>query len=221
MKRIAQLVVVTILLSAVRETCFAALMFKTLTKERAEKELGVVMKREFLGSGSVTNEAGISAEFAPKAKLEGFLFVALDVYSELPVEGEDRRRLTSATLQPVIQTKEKVRVFFAVDPQYLNRTELTIRVRADNTNPFSLNGYRIRLNPSDFPSPPANRELSDARILYEMGRLDAAEKKLLGVLQAEPENPAAAYLLGLVREAQYRERPREYYPTIPPQRIYR
>jgi hypothetical protein len=54
-----------------------------------------------------------------------------------------------------------------------------------------------------------------------MGKLAAAEKELLGVLQAEPENPAAAYLLGLVRQAQYRERPQEYHPTIPPQPIYR
>lgn len=71
------------------------------------------------------------------------------------------------------------------------------------------------------PSP-----LRDAHLLYEMGKLDAAELKLQAILQAEPHNPAAGYLLGLVHEAEYRresgqERPWGYYPTIPPQPIYR
>ena len=68
--------------------------------------------------------------------------------------------------------------------------------------------------------------LSDARILYEMGKLDLAEQKLHLVLQTAPENLAAGYLLGLVHEAQYRlatgqERPWGYYQTIPQQPIYR
>jgi hypothetical protein len=221
MKRIAQLTIVAVLLSAFNESCFAAPLIRRMTKQRAEKELGVVMKRAFLGFGSVTNEAGISIEFAPKGRLEGFLFVTLDVYSELPAENEYGLGVASVTLQPVIQTEEKVRVFFTVDPQYLNRTEITIRVRSDDRDVLSLKGYGIRFNSADFPRPQPNRQLSDARTLYEMGKLDVAEKRLLGVLQAEPENPAAAYLLDLVREAQYRERPREYYPTIPPQPIYR
>jgi hypothetical protein len=37
-----------------------------------------------------------------------------------------------------------------------------------------------------------------------MGKLDLAEQKLRVVLQTEPENPAAGYLLGLVHEGQYR-----------------
>jgi hypothetical protein len=68
--------------------------------------------------------------------------------------------------------------------------------------------------------------LTDARILYEMGKLDLAEQKLHVVLQTGPENPAAGYLLSLVHEAQYRreagqERPWGYYQTIPQQPIYR
>ena len=68
--------------------------------------------------------------------------------------------------------------------------------------------------------------LSDAKILYEMGKLDLAEQKLHVVLQTAPENPAAGCLLGLVHEAQYRratgqEQPWGYYQTIPQQPIYR
>ena len=59
-----------------------------------------------------------------------------------------------------------------------------------------------------------------------MGKLDLAEQKPRVVLQTEPENPAAGYLLSLVHEAQYRreagqERPGGYYQTIPQQPIYR
>jgi len=68
--------------------------------------------------------------------------------------------------------------------------------------------------------------LSDAKILYEMGKLDLAEQELHVLLQTEPESPAAGYLLSLVHEAQYRreagqERPWGYYQTIPQQPIYR
>ena len=71
------------------------------------------------------------------------------------------------------------------------------------------------------PSP-----LRDACLLYEMGKLDAAEQKLQAILQTGPHNPAAASLLGLVREAEYRresgqERPWGYFQTIPQQPIYR
>jgi predicted Zn-dependent protease len=65
------------------------------------------------------------------------------------------------------------------------------------------------------------RPLWDAYLLYEMDKLDAAEQKLQAILKAEPDNPAAGYLLNLVREAQYREQPKAFYPTLPPQLIYR
>jgi hypothetical protein len=63
--------------------------------------------------------------------------------------------------------------------------------------------------------------LRDAYLFYEMGKLDAAEKKLQAILQKEPHNSDAGYLLSLVHEAQYREQPKAYYPTLPPQLIYR
>jgi hypothetical protein len=161
MKRITQALVVLIGLCAACEKSFAVLVIEGLTKARAESELGVVMNREFIGSiGSVTNEAGISLEFAPKGKLEGFLFVTLEVYLELPTESDHGsakyRRLTSVTLKPVIQTEEKVRVFFAVDSEYLDRTIVTIRVRSPGGT--SSDGYNIRLDGKDFPPPKARGE---------------------------------------------------------------
>lgn len=63
--------------------------------------------------------------------------------------------------------------------------------------------------------------LRDAYLLYELGKLDAAEQRLQAILQAEPGNPVAGYLLKLVREAQYLEQPKAFYPTFPPQPTYR
>ena len=156
MKRITQLLAVLAALSVASETCSAVLILEGITKERAERELGIVMKRELIGTiGSVTNEAGISVEFAPKGRLQGFLFVALDVYSELPTNNEhgsaEYRRLTSVTLLPLTQTQGKVRVFFAVDQEYLDKTDVIIRVHSSGgTDP---NGYTIRLSRKDFPPP--------------------------------------------------------------------
>lgn len=126
MKRIAQILVLITALSAVCETSSALIVLEGMTKEGAEKVLDVVMRREFIGSiGSVTNEAGISVEFAPKGELQGFLFVELDVYLESPTESghgpANSRRLTSVTLRPA-QTEDKVCVFFGVDEEYLDRT---------------------------------------------------------------------------------------------------
>ncbi|HYG33447.1 MAG TPA: hypothetical protein VEC99_01605 [Clostridia bacterium] len=154
MKCIIQLLLLGILLLAFHETACAAQLLEVLGKERAESELGLVIKREFLGFGSDTNEAHISIEFAPKGKLEGFMCVTLDVYLEGPF-GKDPysphyRRLTSVTLRPVVETKEKVRVFFSIDPEYLDRTDISIRVRFEGTGP---DGYNIRLKAKDFPSP--------------------------------------------------------------------
>jgi predicted Zn-dependent protease len=68
--------------------------------------------------------------------------------------------------------------------------------------------------------------LRDAYLLYEMGKLDAAEQKVQAILKTQPDNPAAGYLLSLLQEAQYmretgRERPWGYIQTYPPQPIYR
>jgi len=156
MKQIAQILVVITALSAVCETSSALIVLEGMTKEGAESVLGVVMRREFIGNiGSVTNEAGISVEFAPKGELQGFLFVELDVYLELPTESRhgsaNYRRLTHVTL-PVAQTEDKVSVFFGVDEEYLDKTYVTIRVRRSGTSP---DGYTIPLNKKDFPPPNA------------------------------------------------------------------
>jgi hypothetical protein len=70
------------------------------------------------------------------------------------------------------------------------------------------------------------RNLSDAKLLYELGKLDMAEQKLDEILRTEPGNPAAVYLLCLVRDREAMrdrglERPWGYIQTDPPQPIYR
>lgn len=68
-------------------------------------------------------------------------------------------------------------------------------------------------------------DLNDARLLYELGKLDAAERKLEGVLQKDLDNPMAIYLLVMVEKGRYRresgqDQPWGYFQTIPPQPIY-
>ena len=71
------------------------------------------------------------------------------------------------------------------------------------------------------PSP-----LRSAYYYYQLGRLDLAEEKIQTVLRAEPDDSAALYLLGLVREREHRRQIGEepawgYYQTFPQQPIYR
>jgi hypothetical protein len=155
MQRTSRIALVGLVLIATTSACHALIMLHGLSKAQAEKEFGIVMKREYTGSGPATNDAAISIEFARRGKLENFLSVNLDVYSELPEnqpQGPTKyRRLVSATLEPLGGTPEKVRVFFTVDPEYLNRTIISIRVKRNNsTDP---DGYTIQLDPRDFPAP--------------------------------------------------------------------
>jgi beta-lactamase regulating signal transducer with metallopeptidase domain len=53
----------------------------------------------------------------------------------------------------------------------------------------------------------AQSKVQDARLLYEMGKLDEAEAKLREALAEEPQNPAAHYYLSLVTEAQRKSEP--------------
>jgi Tfp pilus assembly protein PilF len=69
--------------------------------------------------------------------------------------------------------------------------------------------------------------MDDAKVLFEMGKIDAAEQKLLRVLAIEPNNRAAHYYLTLVEECQFkreasqrRQKHWDYYPTFPPKPIY-
>lgn len=45
--------------------------------------------------------------------------------------------------------------------------------------------------------------VQDGKLLWEMGRLEEAEKKLREALKLDPENPAAAYYLSLVQETRF------------------
>jgi Tfp pilus assembly protein PilF len=69
--------------------------------------------------------------------------------------------------------------------------------------------------------------IEDAKRLFEDGKIDAAEQKLLSVLAIEPNNRKAYYYLALVKESQYKREASQrsqkfwgYYPTYPPKPIY-
>ena len=70
---------------------------------------------------------------------------------------------------------------------------------------------------------PIAAQVEDARVCFETGRLEMAEKQLQNVLSAEPDNAKAHYYLDLVHQAEARSRhpsPRGYYQTIPQQPFY-
>jgi hypothetical protein len=151
MKPLDRVLALAGLFGIIHGTCCAGVV-QGMTKARAEAELGVVIRRESTGA----EDAGIAIEFAPTNKLAGFLFVEMDIYFEIQAPGEqvrNPRRLTSATLQPNVGTKEQLRVFFTVNPQYLDRTAITIRV--DRSVSAGPDGYMIWLDPKDFSSPHA------------------------------------------------------------------
>jgi hypothetical protein len=134
--------------------CPAVINLAGLSKQRAEAELGVVIRSERITPNySDTKELGISVEFVPKADLEDFLFAQLDVYSDA-LGHVGRQRVCSVTLMPLVQTKEKVRFFFVVHRTYINGTEICLRVHA--RDPQSWDGYIILLNSKDFPDSGAN-----------------------------------------------------------------
>ena len=69
--------------------------------------------------------------------------------------------------------------------------------------------------------------IEDAQQLFEVGKIDAAEQKLLGALAIEPNNRKAHYYLTLVKERQFRREASQrrqkfwgYYPTYPLKPIY-
>jgi len=151
---------VSLVLMAACHVGFGAICLEGTTKDRAEKELGVVIKRASLGPFT-TNEVGVVIEFAPSGKLREFMFAQLDIYLELPrfyplhrgaggLFMGPGRRLTSVTLKPREQTEEKIVLFFTVDPEYLERTHVILRVQpADGRFP---DGYEISLKAEDFRS---------------------------------------------------------------------
>jgi hypothetical protein len=149
MRPIIHFLASALLLASVHYTCQAAVV-EGKTRARAEAELGIVIKRVSTG----TQDAGISIELSRTNKLAGFRWVQLDIYfAPVPLGEQVRypRRLASANLQPVEESKEKVRFFFSVDPQYLDRTAITFGV--DRSVAGGPDGYMIWLDPKDFPSP--------------------------------------------------------------------
>ena len=50
----------------------------------------------------------------------------------------------------------------------------------------------------------AGQLVQDGRLLFEMGKLDEAEKKLKQAIKIDPQNQAAYYYLNLIREARYK-----------------
>jgi len=77
------------------------------------------------------------------------------------------------------------------------------------------------------PDPAMAATVEDARSLYEKGRIDDAEQKLLQVLAVEPKNLKAYYYLTLVQECraarqqeQTNPTPLGFYQTYSPQPFY-
>ena len=69
----------------------------------------------------------------------------------------------------------------------------------------------VDFQPPTATPPPTALWLNEARVLYEMGRLDDAEQKLWLALRQEPKNPTAQELLKEVLKAEAeRTRAREW-----------
>jgi Tfp pilus assembly protein PilF len=69
--------------------------------------------------------------------------------------------------------------------------------------------------------------IEDAKHLFEDGKIDAAEQKLLSVLAIEPNNRKPYYYLALIKESQFKREASQrsqkfwgYYPTYSPKPIY-
>ncbi|MGO8700344.1 MAG: tetratricopeptide repeat protein, partial [Limisphaerales bacterium] len=56
--------------------------------------------------------------------------------------------------------------------------------------------------------------IQNAKLLYEMGRLDRAEAILVQVLREDPPNRTAPYYLDLIKEARYSERARQREASV-------
>jgi hypothetical protein len=99
---------------------------KPIPKKWAEQELHMQTEVNPLN----TNQVTVHFEFSPSAKLAGFNYVRLKIYSELyetsDARGEIGHLLSSCEVQPRMQTKDKVVVAFTIDAKYLNRTEVQI-----------------------------------------------------------------------------------------------
>ncbi len=65
-------------------------------------------------------------------------------------------------------------------------------------------------------------QVSDGRLLYEMGKLELAEQKLLAALAVQPDSAEARYYLDLVHQSlqSQRRQPWGFYQTYPQQPIY-
>jgi hypothetical protein len=119
MKTILNISTAALLLVAATSQCLANLSLQVVSKDRAEKELGIRIATEPLGLG--TNDIVVTVEFSPKGKLEGFSYARLEICPELK-----ERPLVSASLLPTINTKDTVKLSFSIDPAYLSKSSLMI-----------------------------------------------------------------------------------------------
>jgi hypothetical protein len=121
---------------------------RPITKEAAERELGVLIKETT--NGMVMNDANIpkvsiSIEFSCSGDLDQFRFAQMDIYIE-PPSGSGRvkyRRLFSTRLKPSSEAKEKMFFVFSTDKECLDRTFVTLYVPGSGIP--GLKGYQIRL----------------------------------------------------------------------------
>jgi Mg-chelatase subunit ChlD len=132
----------------------------------------------------------------------GEQFQSLDVvgYTAVPLSSKDasavgtdeyaRKKISSIVLPPADSG-----LALGVEPA---KVEGAVRAKIAPTRPSS--GIARDEN---------SRLVQDGRLLFELGKHEAAEKKLQEALNAEPENRAAAYYLDLAKDAQHRDETRK------------
>ena len=103
--------------------CRAVVGLETISKEKAEKEFGAVIRMEALN----TNETSVWLEFAPKGRLKTFYSVQLEIKSA-------SRTLVSAKLSPDRQTPNSVVFHFLTDSAHLATSRITVFYKVNPEN---------------------------------------------------------------------------------------
>jgi tetratricopeptide (TPR) repeat protein len=80
---------------------------------------------------------------------------------------------------------------------FLNDTRHQLYVRASKANQDKIEALIVKLQPD---SPTAL--LEDAKLTFEMGKLDDAKQKFQKVLEIEPDNATARYYLAQIQRSQ-------------------
>jgi beta-lactamase regulating signal transducer with metallopeptidase domain/tetratricopeptide (TPR) repeat protein len=117
-------------------------------------------------------------------------------------------RVDLTILGKVVESKaiEAITNQFSAKTTVENNGGFVIRTKntggSSESNVVVVGGIQFVTNePSAHPAGRAGKLVQDAKVNYEMGKLDEAEKLLKSALAMEPENATAKYYLGLVQTA--------------------